>query len=329
MHKRAHIRARLLTTVLGVDLLELVAILGLAWLGVDLALRPLLALRDQISRRSASEIEPLPLASVPVEVRTLVGALNRLFRTISDNSRMQRQFLENAAHQLRTPLAGVQAQLELMIAEEPMPVRRDRLQLTLAATRRLAHTTQQLLALARSEHAAMDNAGFFVADLAAIVETTVPDHVSRAVSGGIDLGAELHPARICCVQWLLAEVVNNLVDNAITHTPAGGSVTVRCGVSDEIAFLEVEDTGAGIPRDEWARVTSRFFRGRHARGYGTGLGLAIVADVARLHDAKLSIGAGKDERGTRVRLEFRRVTDSSTAQASGTRLRNALGKPAR
>src|SRR5262245_20918510 len=201
-----------------------------------------------------------------------------------------------------------------------MPVRRDRLTRTLGATQRLAHTTQQLLALARSEHAATDNEGFLVADLAALVESTVPAHVSRAVSAGIALGAELQPARICCVQWLLAEVVNHLVDNAITHTPAGGSVTVRCGVSGQIAFLEVEDTGPGIPRDERARVTSRFFRGRHARGYGSGLGLAIVADVARLHDAHLSIGAGAGagERGTRVRLEFRRIANAAAAQASGT-----------
>ena len=338
MGKRARIRERLLTTILGIDMLELVAILGLAWLGVSLALRPLLALRDQIARRSARELEPLALTRVPAEVRTLVGALNRLFNRISDSNRLQRQFLENAAHQLRTPLAGVQAQLELMIAEEPSSVRGDRLAQTLGATQRLAHTTQQLLALARSEHAASDNAGFRVADLAAIVESAVPDHVTRAVAAGIDLGADLQPARVHCIEWLLVEVVNNLVDNAIAHTPADGAVTVRCGSSGDVAFLEVVDTGIGIPRDERAQVTSRFFRGRHARGYGSGLGLAIVADIASLHDARLTIGAGAGERGTCVRLEFRAATavplvgaasSRDSVQAAGASAPKAAREPVR
>ena len=329
MGKRARIRERLLTTVLGMDLIELVAILGLAWLGVSLALRPLVALRDQIARRSARELEPLALATVPAEVRTLVGALNRLFTTISDNNRTQRQFLENAAHQLRTPLTGVQAQLELMIAEEPMAVRRDRLTLTLGATQRLAHTTQQLLALARSEHAASDNPGFLRADLAAIAAAAVPEHVSRAVAAGIDLGAELEPAPLYCIEWLLVETLNNLVDNAITHTPAGGVVTVRCGRSDGTVFLEVVDTGVGIPREERVQVTSRFYRGRHARGYGSGLGLAIVADVAHLHNARLTIESGPGERGTCVRLEFRGIAAEVAAQASGTLRRRGARKPAR
>jgi two-component system sensor histidine kinase TctE len=318
MGKRARIRERLLTTVLGIDTFELVAILVFVWLGVSLALRPLLALRDQIERRSARSLEPLAMARVPVEVRTLVSALNRLFNTISDNNRLQRQFLENAAHQLRTPLAGVQAQLELMIAEEASSLRRDRLGETLVATQRLAHTTQQLLSLARSEHAASENPMFVVVDLATIVEAAVPAHLTRADAAGVDLGADLQTARVPCIEWLIVEVVNNLVDNAIAHTPPAGTVTVRCGRAGDAAFLEVVDTGIGIPLDERAHVTSRFFRGRQARGYGSGLGLAIVADVAKLHNARLTIGAGADDRGACVRLEFAAADATpSAASASG------------
>jgi two-component system, OmpR family, sensor histidine kinase TctE len=326
--KRGRVRERLLTTVLGMDFLQFAAILALAWLGVSVALRPLLTLRDQIARRSARELEPLPLASVPSEVRTLVGALNRLFTRISDSNRTQRQFLENAAHQLRTPLAGVQAQLELMIAEEPEPAHRELLQLTLGATQRLAHTTQQLLALARSEHAASDDPGFEVIDLAALAEATVPEHLSRAVAAGIDLGAELAPARVYAVAWLLVEALNNLLDNAITHTPPEGTVTVRCGREHDFAYLEVVDTGVGIAPDERARVTSRFYRGRSARGYGSGLGLAIVADVARLHGAELSIEAGPGGTGTCVRLQFAAAAVAPQARASGKH-REKFPKPGR
>jgi two-component system sensor histidine kinase TctE len=304
-NKRQVVRTQLLSTVLTADLVELVAIMALVWIGVSIALRPLTALREQIARRSARELEPLSARAVPAEVRTLVDALNRLFRRIAETSRAQQQFLESATHQLRTPLAGIQAQLELLIAEECAPPKRERLNLTLSATRRLAHTTQQLLALARSDHAAATYSDFRAVDLAAVVESTVADHVSLAVAADVDLGAELEPAVVHGIAWLLAEAVNNLVDNAITYTPAGGSITVRCGTRNEHVFVEVVDTGVGIPVEERARVTDRFYRGNWSRGSGSGLGLAIVADVAQLHGATLSITAGAADRGTCVRLEFR------------------------
>ena len=310
MNKRELVRTQLLSTVLTGDLIELVAILALVWLGVSVALRPLHALRDQIAKRSARELDPLSARAVPAEVRTLVDSLNRLFRRIGDSSRAQQQFLESATHQLRTPLAGIQAQLELLIAEEDNQSKRNRLGLTLGATRRLSHTTQQLLALARSDHAAATYSDFRSVDLAAVVESSVTDHVSNAVAADVDLGAELEPAFVQGIAWLLTEAVSNLVDNAILYTPAGGTITVRCGTSGETVFLEVTDTGVGIPPEERGRVTERFYRGNLARGSGSGLGLAIVADVAQLHGATLTLAAGTlaagaENRGTRVRLEFR------------------------
>jgi two-component system sensor histidine kinase TctE len=124
------------------------------------------------------------------------------------------------------------------------------------------------------------------------------------VNANVDLGAELEPAMVSGIAWLLAEALTNLVDNAITYTPAGGSITVRCGRSLDGVFLEVVDTGVGIPAAERERVTERFFRGELSRGSGSGLGLAIVADVARLHGADLTITAGAEGRGTQVRLDF-------------------------
>lgn len=304
MNKRELVRRQLLSSVLTADLVELVAILALVWLGVSVALKPLHALREQITRRSARDLAPLSARSVPGEVRTLVDSLNRLFKRIDESSRSQQRFLESATHQLRTPLAGIQAQLELLIAEEATPAKRDRLRLTLGATRRLSHTTQQLLALARSEHAASTYADFRTVDLVSLVESIVADQVSRAVSANVDLGVELESASVYGVAWLIAEAISNLIDNAITYTPDGGSITVRCGRQQDIVFLEVIDTGVGIPAEERDRVTERFFRGELSRGVGSGLGLAIVTDVARLHGAELTITAGAEGRGTGVRLEF-------------------------
>lgn len=304
VNKRERIRTQLLSTVLTTDLLELAAILVFVWIGVSLALKPLLDLRDQIARRSARELKPLSAAAVPIEVRKLVSELNRLFTTIADNDRAQRQFLESATHQLRTPLAGIQAQLELLIAEEAVSAKRHRLTLTLGATTRLSHTTQQLLALARSEHATSTYADFRPVDLVAVAESSVADQLTRAIAADIDLGAELQPASVQGIAWLLAEAVSNLVDNAITYTPAGGSITVRCGTAGTTVFLEIVDTGVGMSPEDRERSTQRFFRGQLSRGSGSGLGLAIVADVARLHNATLTISAGAAGVGTCVLLEF-------------------------
>jgi two-component system sensor histidine kinase TctE len=162
-----------------------------------------------------------------------------------------------------------------------------------------------LLALARSEHATFAHADFQSVDLAGLAEACATDYVNSAIAADIDLGVELQPAAVHGIAWLIAEAVGNLIDNAITYTPRGGAITVACGKRGDLAFVEVTDTGIGIPPAERERVTGRFFRGEHSRGSGSGLGLAIVADVARLHNASLAITSGAEGVGTSVRLEFR------------------------
>jgi two-component system, OmpR family, sensor histidine kinase TctE len=304
LHKRDRISSELLSTIVAVDLLQLAAILLLVWLGIGVGLEPLRALRAQIAARSRRELAPLDLEPVPVEVRGLVEALNRLFATVRDNTLAQRRFLENAAHQLRTPLTGLQAQLELLVAEEGTQEVRDRLVPLHDATRRLAHTAHQFLALARSDSSADAQWEFAPVDLESIVEASVTTHLSSAIAGGIDLGAETQSAVVLGAPWLLRELLSNLIDNAVTHTPAGGSVTVYCGTAQDTVFLEVVDTGSGIPLCERERVTERFFRGKNARGEGSGLGLAIVTEIARVHGAQLTIGGGDNDIGAKVRVEF-------------------------
>jgi two-component system sensor histidine kinase TctE len=177
---------------------------------------------------------------------------------------------------------------------------RERLAPLLEATQRLTHTTQQLLALARSDEAANLRWEFIQLELSEIVESTVADRISAALGAGIDMGADTEPGTIQGVRWLLVEALSNLVNNSIAHTPAGGTITVRCGAD----FLEVSDNGVGIPVDEREQVLGRFFRGSNARGAGSGLGLAIVAEVAQLHGAAVSIDAGPDGTGTTVRMTF-------------------------
>jgi len=134
-----------------------------------------------------------------------------------------------------------------------------------------------------------------------------PSILTSLTVAGIDIGAETEPGAVQGVRWLLLEALSNLVNNSIAHTPAGGVVTVRCGVTDGTGFLEVSDSGIGIPVDEREQVLGRFFRGSNARGAGSGLGLAIVAEVAQLHGASVSIDSGPEGKGTSVRITFQQI----------------------
>jgi two-component system sensor histidine kinase TctE len=287
-------------------------ILALIWFGVNRSLDPLREVAGQISRRSAHDLTPVEVGTVPAEIRGVVAALNRLFVLVRDSAVSQRRFLDNAAHQLRTPLTGIQAQLELMCTSEEDPARRRRLERILERARHLSQTTQQLLTLARADESASPVWDWEDVDLASTVESAVTDGLAAAEDGGIDLGAEVAAAPVRGIGWLIAEAVKALTNNAIRHTPAGGSVTLRCGVREETAYVEVADSGVGIPIAERDRVFERFFRASNARGPGSGLGLAIVKEVTELHSGTLSIDAGPGGIGTVVRIALplaRRMSD--------------------
>ncbi len=304
LNKRDQTIARVLTTALLTDLLVLVLVVACVWIGVRRALRPVDNIAAQLDSRTATDLAPLVAVDVPHELRGLIDRLNSLLHTIDQSSRAERRFLDDAAHQLRSPLSGVLAQLDLLLEDEADPAKRTHLLSTQEAATRLARTTQQLLVLAKSEHRAYTYGESSIVDLVSLAAPSISGFVQRASGAGIDLGADLHPAAVVGSSWLLAEALGNLIDNALTYTPRGGVVTVRTGEQDGAAYLEVEDSGAGIPLEERELVLTRFYRGAQSQGIGSGLGLAIVADVAQHHDAKVTIDSGEGRRGTRIRLEF-------------------------
>ncbi len=302
--KRSAAIRSILTSIVLTDIAQLAGTLLLVWLGVRYGVRPLRALGEQIGQRSARDLAPLDPARVPAEVRPLVHALNALFETVRDTARGQQQFLADAAHQLRTPLSGVIAQLDLLARETRDDDARARLLALHAGTHRLAHTANQLLALARSERSATTHDDFGRVELARLCGDAVAQCLDRSLLAQIDLGADTGAARVHGSEWLLRELLGNLVDNALRYTPAGGRVTVRCGDTGDGAFLEVEDDGPGIPPPERGHVRERFRRLPGSPGDGCGLGLAIVDEIARAHDAVFSIETGSDGIGTRVRIGF-------------------------
>lgn len=285
----------------------------LGW-GVTRALQPLMDLKQAVERRSPRDLSPIDERQTPAEVRPLVNALNRLFARVNEQSDTQRRFVADAAHQLRTPLAGLQAQVEAwaqaarsMGAGDLLSLRAEQVLRLRDATRNTTQLANQLLALSRADALRDDDAARETVDLTELCETVLAHFLDAAGARRIDLGLEAAPARVQGHAWLLRELLINLVDNAIKYTPAGGAVTLRCGQGDGgagAAWIEVEDDGPGIAPAERARVLQRFYRVPGTGGSGHGLGLAIADGIARVHHTQLQLGSGAAGHGLRVRVVF-------------------------
>jgi two-component system sensor histidine kinase TctE len=296
-------RYGLMSTLLW-DFVQLDITLVLVWFGIQLGLRPMKKLREEIARRSALDLRPIDESSVPREIAPVVVTLNRLFQMLRTSVQSQQQFIANTAHQLRTPITGMQAQLDILAAEPAAAPIKSRLATLQEAIRQLAHSANQLLTLARADPAINVASRNQAVSLKNIAEEVIAKFFDRALLGRIDLGADLQPATVVADPSLLDDMLSNLVDNALKYTPAGGTVTVTTGERGGKAFVAVEDSGPGIPESERERVKQRFYRLPNSPGHGSGLGLAIVAEVAGLYGASLVIESGAGGAGTRALLQF-------------------------
>ena len=286
------------------DFVQLDITLVLVWVGIQLGLRPLRKLRDEIAARSALDLRPIVETSVPREIAPVVVTLNRLFTMLRSSVQSQQQFIANTAHQLRTPITGMQAQLDVLIGEPAAQPISGRLRTLQESVRQLAHSSNQLLSLARADPAANMATKNQSVVLSAIVGEVVAKFFDRALQSNIDLGADVQPVSIVADPSLLDDLLSNLVDNALKYTPAGGSITVSAGVRNGSPYLAVEDNGPGIAEAERQRVRQRFYRLPNSPGHGSGLGLAIVDEIAQLYGASMSIEPGASGRGTKVLLQF-------------------------
>ena len=301
MVKRTRATRDILFQSLFPDFLIALATLVIVWFGVKRGLQPLARLSEEIKARSSGDLRPIDAAGAPEEARPLVGALNGLLDEVSAASRKQQRFLADAAHQLRTPLAGLQAHTELALAQ-PMPQAcRAQLEQVHKATIRTARLANQLLALARAEPGARSSSEKI--DLKDLAGAHAETWVRQSLARDIDLGFELEPAAVEGDAFLLREALSNLVHNAVEYSPRGGRVTVRTGRRNGHAFLEVEDDGPGIAPQERSRVLERFYRVPGTPGTGSGLGLAIVREIAASHAASISIKDGAAG-GCRVGITF-------------------------
>jgi two-component system, OmpR family, sensor kinase len=290
---RESLAARLaLRTLLPLTLL-LPATVALVLVVVGRALAPVSGVTRALSTRSFEALEPLRLeAGMPVEIRPLVHALNDLLARLASASQAQRTFVADAAHELRSPLTALRLQLQAAESDGSLKGEGRTLSLIEERLNRLIRLVQQLLALARED--ARGAATMQRVDLRRLAEQAVGDFSLIAEAKSIDLGLEVaNPAGApgdfgtTGEPHALAMVLNNLLDNAIRHTPAGGKVDVILQRDAEGIGVLVRDTGPGIAAAELPRVCDRFYRSPGTEGQGSGLGLAIAARIVERHRGKL------------------------------------------
>jgi two-component system sensor histidine kinase TctE len=277
--------------------------LVLVWIGIQLGLRPVRRLRDEIAQRSPLDLRPILESTAPREIVPVVVTLNRLFAALRAGAQSQQQFIANTAHQLRTPITGMQAQLDVLAAEPAAQPIRERLGTLQEGIRQLAHTSNQLLTLARADPSANLAAKNQAVDLGTLAGDIAARYFDRALRANIDLGVETADISISADPSLIDDLLGNLLDNALKYTPAGGRVTVSVAAPNHKAVIAVEDSGPGIPEQDRQRVRQRFYRLPNSPGHGSGLGLAIVDEIARLYGATLTIGTSASG-GARITVQF-------------------------
>lgn len=302
MEARQQLIQHILWDTLGSQgLLLLAAALLVVW-GVQRGIRPLEAFRQQLAHKADDDFSPIQPPDLPRELRPLIETLNSYLERLGRLIDIRKRFLDNAAHQLRTPLTALKTQLALAQRNaEP-----EQAQALMSAARQTTddavRLTEQLLAMTRVEHAREMHSPQPV-DVVALAKRVTQEHLMRAHQLGDDLGLELQVAQCVVhgVDLLLHEALSNLIDNAIHHGPAGTQITVRVGLN----WFEVEDDGPGIAPEHQAHVFERFYRAAPSGLSGSGLGLAIVKEIASQHGAMVSVNSPlKDGHGTAIRMSW-------------------------
>jgi two-component system sensor histidine kinase TctE len=296
------IAAGLVTDIL-TPLLLLGSLLSvLVYAGITRGLRPLKRLQAQLGDRrepSLSALAPIELTQAPQEVHALAGAVNQLLSAVRRSLGQEKRFLNDAAHQLRTPLAGLISQTELALAETDPQALRERLTKVLSGAQRSAHLVHQLLSLARNEA----DVTLQPLDAAVLAREVAREWTPRALSAGVDLGYEGEESLLLDGEKLLLhEALSNLLHNALLYAGQGSVVTLRVARQGPVAVIEVEDNGPGLSPTDLQHVFERFWRASTLPG-GCGLGLAIVNEIARRHGGS-AIALPVQPQGLLIRLSL-------------------------
>lgn len=291
----------LLTVFLPMIVVVLLLIYAIS-LGVKMSLKPVHAIRQAIASRSASDLEPIEIQGLPTEIEPLLVEMNRLVMDLRSIHDSRQRFLADSAHQLRTPLASMRAQTELLGRSVQDAASREVLDGLLSSLDRQGRLVTQLLALSRVEDV-LTNVKPDDVCLDDLARNIASEWVPRAIERGIDLGFEVpdEPVYLTGNAHALSEALSNILDNALRYCRPGDQVTVRVYQEDGSACLAVLDTGPGVPDAALPRIFERFYRAPGVQAPGCGLGLAIVREVVAGHGGEV-IAANREQGGFEVRL---------------------------
>ncbi len=318
LEKRSVLATEIIKGVLLPQLVILPLVILLVWLALGHGIEPLNALGERIRQRKPDDMSPLEGNYVPKEIAPLVASFNDLLTRLKDSIATQKRFLADAAHQLKTPLAGLRMQADLAQREGSNTQElKKSLQLIGRASIRATHTVNQLLSLARAESGNTSIARA-PCNMVEIAQSVIQDSLPHAMEKHIDLGyegvnADSRGVRILGNATLLKGLVRNLVDNAMNYTPSSaenpGVITVRVlsDTAGKVVALQVEDSGPDIPAAEREQIFRPFYRALGMQVDGSGLGLAIVMEVARLHSAMVNVqdtSPGKPQPGASFTVHF-------------------------
>jgi two-component system sensor histidine kinase TctE len=302
--RQALIRGILANIVIPQLLLILVAVAAV-WLALKQGLAPLERLRREVVNRKKDDLRQLDGSQAPDEVRPLIDAVNNLLERLKQVMQVQQRFVADAAHQLRTPFAGLKTQSELALRETDLARKQHALEYILTSTQHGIRLVNQLLVLARNEPGGQGTENFTALNLNQLAQECAINWVPIALEKNIDLGyEEIARVEVQGDAASLIEMLNNLIDNAIRYTPDGGHITISVDTGKCGAELSVEDNGPGIEPQHRERVFERFYRILGSGQSGSGLGLSIVAEIAKRHHAELKLDSGNNSKGTRISICF-------------------------
>jgi two-component system sensor histidine kinase TctE len=308
VQNRRVLARELLVSSVPIELVLIAVAMTLVWLGINRGLRVLDPLAHEIRMRDAGDLSPLRTIDAPIEVQPLVATIDALLGRLDRMLRQQQRFIADAAHQLRTPLAGLRVQAERALADPSPDIVRDALAHVERLSAGTARAAGQLLALARAQ-APDESLGAAVAtDLAELVRDEVAARVPATIARGIDLGYRGPERGITVIgdPFLLREMLGNLLDNASRYAARNGAeITVGLDAGPENSCtLSVQDNGPGVATAVLPRLGERFFRVVGSGHEGTGLGLAIVREIAERHGAELAFSNHTQPHGLRVEIRF-------------------------
>ncbi|MEY3875517.1 MAG: hypothetical protein RIR50_688 [Pseudomonadota bacterium] len=292
LEKRSQLANEIIKGVILPQFIILPIVVVLVWFGLSRGLAPLNALQNRIRNRLVDDTSPIEERAAPQEIMPLISSFNDVLYQLEDSVQSQKRFIADAAHQLKTPLAGLRMQAELAQRENsPEELQRSLEQIADSSTR-ATRLVQQLLSLARMENTNKLSEKILI-DLSQSAADATKNWLSAAWEKNIDLGYQSNQQsyKMYGNPVMLKELFNNLLDNAIKYTPNNGTVTVDVRHANQAGLLivEVKDTGPGIPPEERQRVLERFYRVLGSDIEGSGLGLAIVKEIATQHGGKLEI----------------------------------------